>query len=216
MSLIKELQNKSIIILAKNFNPSVFNQYWIISNNFIDSNDILPNSVFSPLYTHISTSAFNLIVLPEQLQFHIINPSLEFNGLIEKTLLPMINKLQEVPYNAVGINFIWFIYDSEKTVNDLSREFFYKSDSILFEQFSTPDSRFGTYISKDFHSARLKLDIKPVTVPELVPESQNEFLSFAFNFHFALGVQDAGINLVKYLRNWQLCFEESQQIIDKL
>lgn len=214
MSLIKELKGQTVVILAQTFNPSVFNQHWLIKNEFIKDEDI-SNSIFTPGITQLVTPAYNLIVVPEQLQFIQNNVNIKFEESLKNCLNPIIEKLQEVPYTAVGINFTWIIEDTEKKINQLSKEFFYIDESNIFNSFSSSDARFGSYMSKDFLNSRLKLDVKPINIKEN-NSIKKEFIQFAFNFHIDLSVENCAQELLISLSNFSLFFAEANRIIKSI
>lgn len=216
MTLVKELKVQSIVVLAQSFNPSVFNRHWLIKNNFIEEESVLPNSIFVPGVTQLSTKKFNLVVVPEQLQFNIGHQSVNLDDEIKNTLLPIIEKLQEIPYKAVGLNFNWFVNDSEKSIKELCQELFFISESKLFQKFETENSRFGSYMSMDFGKSRLKLDIKPVNSLEIKTKESSEYIQFAFNFHIVLKLDDSAKELIDTLKQWSNFKNESKKIIDLL
>jgi hypothetical protein len=212
MALQKELKVQSIVILAQNFNPSVFNQHWLVSNNFLDEKDILPNSLFTPAFAQIISSKCNLLVLPEQLQFSSTNLDYTETNL-NNCLIPILRKLQETPYKAVGINFNWFINDEgNKTICDLSRELFYRKDSDIYSKFDTNDARFGIYLSKDFDGVRLKLDIKPIKFAEIGSSIVKDYIQLSFNFHMDLGPDNYFENLIAVLKKWDSFRKESENL----
>jgi len=213
MALRKELKTNSIVILAQSFNPSIFNRYWLVSKGFIDDESILPNSVFAPNVTQVASKEFNLLVLPEQLQFNSNTDNKEFESNVEKTLKPIIEKLKEIPYRASGINFHWFVDDDETEIGELSEKLFYYNSSSLHEAFRSDNSRYGVYMSKDFENARMKLDIKPITTTENSTGRKNEFIQFSFNFHRDLNQESASDELINFLNNWPKFKAEAEQII---
>lgn len=216
MALEKELKIQSIVIVAQNFNPSVFNRHWLVKNNFIKEELILSNSIFASGITQVVTENFTLLVMPEQLQFNISHEFVNFESQIENTLLPIINKLLEIPYTGVGLNFNWFVKDREKGIPMLSKEMFFVNESSLFQDFNSDNSRFGSYISKDFGITRLKLDIKPVNVLDHRTKISSDHLHCSFNFHLDLNPETGAEKLVETILVWSKYKEESQRIIELL
>lgn len=216
MALERELKIQSIVILAQSFNPTVFNRHWLAKNDFIKEESILPNSIFAPGVTQVSTKEFTLLVIPEQLQFNIGHESTKFSDQINNTLLPIINKLMEIPYTGVGLNFNWFMKDSIKDIPELSKELFFVNDSPLFNDFSSEDSRLGSYMSKNFESTRLKLDIKPVNLLDNRTKVSSDHIQCSFNFHLNLNQEDCADELVKTISEWDKYKKESTRIMDLL
>ncbi|MBK8806611.1 MAG: hypothetical protein IPO21_08185 [Bacteroidales bacterium] len=216
MALEKELKLQSIVILAQSFNTSVFNRHWLVKNNFVEESEIQQNSIFVPGISQIVTRKYNLLVVPEQLQFNVGFDSINFGVEIQNTLLPIIQKLQEIPYRAIGINLSWFIKDTEKDIKTLSKEHFFIEKSTLFQNFDTNNSRFGTYLSKDFNNTRLKLDIKPVNMLDDLSRPVSEHILCSFNFHLDLKPDNSAEELIETINKWGTFKEESQRIVNLL
>ena len=215
MELQKELKGQTVVILANSFNPSIFNQYWLVSKEFIPEGDIQPASVITPGITQIMTPGFHMLVVPDQLQFNYTgDEKFPFQDSLQKTLKPMMEQLKEVPYRAIGLNYVWFVFDPKKSMPALSREMFCFGDAPLFRAFQAEDARFGSYLSRNFETFRVKLDIKPVMIQE--NESKKEFLQFAFNFHADFDPKHCYRQLEESLNKWDKCLEEAFQIMDQL
>lgn len=217
MAMEKELKMQSIVVLAKSFNTTIFNSHWLVKNNFIKEDDILPVSIFAPNIAQIVTKKVNLLIIPEQMQFNAGLDSTSFGEEIKTTLLPIIEKLQEIPYNALGINLNWFIKDNEKSMETLTKDFFFIKQSSLFKYFESEDSRFGTYLSKNFNNTRLKLDIKPITMIDNTTRKTSEHVLCNFNFHLDLLNPDtATTDLIQAIKQWDVFKNESENIINLL
>lgn len=210
MSIEKGVIGQTVVIIAQSFNPSVFNQYWLINEGLIEKERILEESVFAPGLTHVVTPDFRLLVVPEQLQFTLLRPANDVCELLAKTLIKIIEKLSDVPYKAVGINFNWKI-KPEKTISQYSSELFFKNNIALFGHFDVENARFGCYMSRDFNNARLKLDIKPVIIEE--EGISNEYILFAFNFH--ADVNNAN-SVLERLKSWNEYWQESIKVVNLL
>lgn len=206
----------SVVILAQSFNPTIFNQHWLVSNKFINEANIEPTSIFSQNLANIITPNYNLLVLPEQLQFNSITESVTFNNDILCTLVPIIEKISETPFKAVGINFNWFIKDNSKSMQVFTKELFFNTNSKLFSEFDSDDSRFGAYMSKNFNNTRLKLDIKPVQIINNITDHNiSEYLNYNFNFHLDLNqIDTAVIDLVNTIKAWESFKFESEKIVE--
>lgn len=215
MPLIKELKIQNIVILANNFNPSVINHHWLITNKLLSESDILPNSLFASNGIQLSTEKFNLIVLPDQLQLNIIN-SKDGVEVVNMFLLPLVDKIQGTPFRACGINFNWFISDSDKNIHSLSKEYFYNKNLSFINDFNDDTSKYGVYLSKDFNGSRLKLDIKPISARKVDEPLTSDYIQLAFNFHKDLHVEKFHQELIDFLAKFNIYFSESENITNKL
>jgi hypothetical protein len=213
----KELKIQSVVVLAQSFNTTIFNPHWLVKNNLINESDIDPTSIFAQNVTQVVTKQISLLVLPDQLQFTSGAENGNFVEDINNTLVPIISKLQEIPYKAVGLNFNWFIKDENKSIQELSKELFFNEKSKLFQLFDDGNPKFGTYLSKEFKSTRLKLDIKPVTANLHENSNPIEYIACNFNFHLDLHNPDtATVDLINLLKEWTVFHNESKKIIEIL
>ena len=214
MPLLKELKNASVFVVARNFNPSIFTQQWLINKNVIDEGDSDGQQIFTPQFVHVSNNRFRLTVLPEQLIFETENsPEETFVEIVNTKLTLIINALNETPFVAVGVNFQWHVIDTEQNIGGVSKSLFDKGTGI-YSLFSTEDARYGAYMSKDFLNARLKLDIKPII--DQNNDDKKEFIMPAFNFHRDLSSDKKEEELFEMIEKCGLFLEESKKIVDKL
>src|SRR5262249_55230541 len=65
----RELVGSSVVIVARNFNPSVTSQLWLARNGVVEEGDFLPGCIFTDLLVQVRTRRFSLLFTPEQLQF---------------------------------------------------------------------------------------------------------------------------------------------------
>jgi hypothetical protein len=98
----------------------------------------------------------------------------------------------------------------------VTRELFFKPDSALFQQFDVDGANFGSYLSKESHGFRLKLDVKPMnfTIQEGgTEERQEDRIQFAFNFHADLPDNPAA-QIQVLLTRWNDINLEAQAIVE--
>jgi hypothetical protein len=204
--LLKELKDCSIVILAQNFNPSIFNQYWLIHKDILKEEEVLPNSIFTPAGVQVFSKDFNLLIMPDQLNLVFNNENSPLDILIK-----IIKKLPEIPYKALGINFNYKVYQAEDEVTKLSQEIFFNKSSALYKSFHTPDARYGAYMSRSFKKSRLKLDIKPCI--SQVKEAHPQYLLFNFNFHIDLPIDNPVVLLRESINSWNEYYNETNKIL---
>ena len=198
-----------VVVLAKQFNPSVFSQVWLTKNGILDAEGaVRPNSVFTEHLVQAVTDDFVFAVMAGQMQLiPNIEPSLQ-QRLITDKLGTIIERLPHVPYYAVGLNFNWILDPDGKNVPTLSRALFASRNDGIYSRFSEPNARFGAYLSKDFGLFRMKLDIKPHNV-ELPSGEPSERIVFSFNFHADIPKDTDSVEaLRKMLSLWDAAREE--------
>ena len=216
MAITKELKIQSIVILAENFNPSLFSRTWLSKHGFVDDNSILPNSIFTPPITNLFTDKFNLLVLPNQMQFIANSSDYSFGDDINQSLIPIIKRLGDgIPYKAVGVNYNWFIDDNSKGIEYTSRELFFNDSIKISKAFDQPNARFGSYMSMDFEGSRLKLDVKPVSAVDTKKGEAWESIQCTFNFHTDISEHDSE-DVLSTISKWKIFREKSDQLIKLL
>jgi len=191
----------NVVVVARQFNPSVMSQIWLVKNGMMTEADFADNFLFSDSLVQIQNPDFNLIFSPEQLQFQPKGEKAQEQHLIEEKVGAIVRKLPETPYAGVGLNFFWHITPDLSGVRDLSRKLFFRSDSDLYREFDSEDAKFGSYLSKDFMGCRLKLDIKPIQVT--IKGTEKESIVFNFNYHLDLAEsEDAIEQICSMLGKW--------------
>jgi hypothetical protein len=80
-----QLIGYNVVIAARFFNPSVFNQLWLVRNGLVKEEEFENACVFTEAFVQIKTPRFLLTVVPEQLQFLPLNQNkLEQEVIVEK------------------------------------------------------------------------------------------------------------------------------------
>lgn len=206
-----DITHTNVVIVARQFNPSIITQLWLVKNDIIEEEEFTEDCVFLPIISHVRSREFNLLVLPEQLQFSIVKKTENEQELIVSKVGAIIQKLPHTPYVAAGLNFSWELKPESKGMGDFTRSLFYR-DIPLYKEFNTEDSRFGAYMSKNVFGCRLRLNIKPVK-----KKSQNkeeEILQFAFNYNRELSEENKIEEILDLLGNWNRAKSLSNEIIE--
>jgi len=202
-----------VVLLARQFNPSVLSQVWLSRNGILDAEGtVKANSIFAENLVQAVTDDFVLAVLPDQLQFvPTVEPASQ-QKLIEDKLGALVNKLPHIPYRAVGLNFNWHLIVDQEDVPAFTRKLFAGRDDGLYERFRDSNARFGAYFSKDFAAFRMKVDIKPTSVD--VDGEQEDRIQFGFNFHSAFQQEsDAVAEVLNRFGQWNSVREETMQTL---
>ncbi|MGA2333016.1 MAG: hypothetical protein ABSG75_14775 [Syntrophales bacterium] len=191
----------NVSVVARQFNPSIITQHWLIKNGILLEPDFNPECVLSPVVADVRTKEFNFIVVPERLQFipNVDDTDAECRIIVSK-VGRIIELLPETPFVAVGMNFLWFIDLESEPQTRISRKLFFRDGSNLYKKFDAEDAQFGAYMSKEVIGCRLRLNIKPVILT--IENEQSPRLQFSFNFHLDLP-NDEKVSAIKdFLPNW--------------
>lgn len=216
MELTKQLAIRNVVLLAKNFNPSIFSQVWLVENGFFGKEDFLPESVFSSEMVQVRSKAVNMFVIQPQLQF-AVQEGFDWDNSV-KILLAIIDKLPEIPYTAAGINFHWLVRTEKMSIEEFSRTLFFNEKIPFMRGFDATGAKFGFYVSKDFEKSRLKLDIKPVVATDIGRKSTFDAIQFVFNFHFDVAAdgEKPANQLKQYISSSNLLFEEAEKVMSSI
>lgn len=164
------------------FTPSKFDKYWLNSNGIISGEKIHDISIFSPEVVQVITDDLALIIMKEQIQ--IASRSRKFKEVMSQMVVSFVNHMEVIQLQGLGINFNWFIKETEESYGVISKNLFYNQNDPASKYFANSDSMYGSYYSQDISEhVRLKLDIKPASVYDAVEKSTSDCIHFAFNFH---------------------------------
>ncbi len=209
-----ELLSSNVVIAARQLNPSIFSQIWLVRNEILAEEDFEPGSVYSDMAVNVQSREFSLVVLPHQLQFAPKVPVEQESRLVAEKVGTVVRELPHTPYDAVGLNFIWHVLPEGEDIRELSRRLFYVPGSPFFQAFDTSDARYGAYVSKDVLDCRLKLDVK--TTMRNTDQEDSELLRFAFNFHLDVAglERDEVVGAIeKQLQRWEPAKQEAGRIV---
>ena len=200
------------IVLNGSFNPGEIDKYFFIKNNLISEaefNSLMVPPSFNDFEANILTKKFRIVLNPIQLVIFSHNPN-DKDDKLDEFVIKLLNGIEKPIITSFGINFDYTVdLKEEPNVQKISRDLFYKKESTFLNSFfNHDDSHFGFYASKNFHGARLKLDIKPIDqiiAPLTIIQFNGLFVKL--NFHF----NPADTNLIK---EYNVYMEESDKIIN--
>jgi hypothetical protein len=213
---LEKLILENVVVIARNLNPSLFSQLWLVKQKIVNEEDFAPNCTFSQFFTQVFTPDFQLLVVPDRLQFTLTEKSKDNTEFIKEKVGTIIRNIPHTPYKAVGTNFNWFVVpDPPVDFVEFMHKLFVKQEIPIYDQFSESDARFGAYLSKDIFGARLRLDIKPVrpTDPEKY-NNVNEMLQLVFNYQLDLA---EGVRIIdtmlEFLDQWNQMKNYSEKLV---
>lgn len=203
-----ELVDANVVVVARQFNPSVLSQLWLVRKGLVGEEDFREGCIFTEALAQVNTDEFNLLVVPPRAQFSTHVDRQRQQQLIVHKMGGLVYALPETPYRAVGINLTWQMIPDAETISDLSRRLAFVRDSQVHRMFDSEDARFGAFLSRDSLGCRLLLSVKPEEISE-----GNEVLSFAFNYHRDIGqADDAPQVITEVLARWNEALEETSEI----
>lgn len=206
--------DSSVVVVARQFNPSVFSQLWLVRNHVVDEGSFVKGCLYTDEVAKVETRLFGLLVIPPQLQFQPRVAPEEEAGLIRDKVGSIIRLLPHTPFTAVGLNFAWHLWPDNQDLPSFSRSLFLRSSGPFFEAFGDAgDSLFGAYVSRDFQGCRLRLDIKPIEGPFSENQVVRRRLHFGFNFQLDVPQEDPIPAMEQHLDRWKQAKDEATRIV---
>lgn len=195
----------TIVFLTENSNPSIYNNVWFANNNIFQVNEILQDSIFSNHYVNIVTTELSITIVPTNITIDLKKPN-NAENLIEKHIRPFLSKIYQT-VRAIGINFIWKIFDEERDIYTLSKDLFGGGNTCLSSVFTKDDVTFGSYMSQSYDDAiRMKLDVKPVRFTGI-----EIGMIASFNFHYNMS-SNQELN-ISQLEKWSEISKKAEEIV---
>jgi len=205
----KSLSGKTIVFVGV-FQPSKFDKFFFIKNNILNEEEILDSSVFRQDIVQLYTSDVSIVIFATQ----IIFTQLKITQDRIKEISSIFISVVKPDVTAAGINFTWNIIPRKSLEEDSKMYFLNEKNKMFSNFFNTPDSIYGSYVSKDILNGRLKLDIKPQNINQGTNvKSFVRLLNFAFNFHFDIDSKDNHVGLLKTIDNYNQLLSESEKIM---
>ena len=139
------------------------------------------SSSFTPLFVQGISDNMILIVTPDQIPIYPKSPE-RFKSIVSENIVSIIQNMEIIPLNGVGLNFNWFLSDDEVGYEELSRKYFFNANNPCIAFFPKEESLYGEYLSKQIEDdIRLKLDIKPAHLFDAVSGNSKPCIQFAFD-----------------------------------
>ena len=210
-----EIIGLNIVLLTGNIDTNYFDQYYLISKKIYDEKDIT-SGTFVPGLSKIESEDSILIIYPQSIRFIIKTEDLSKSyECIKRRFKRFVESLPLIPVSAIGMNVVWRITDSDLSLHNLCRHFFFNSGSSIYDMFASDDSMYGAYLSKDYdETTRLKLDMKPIKSYSQNPS--DEFLLASFNYHRKLHSDRSKEQILEQLNKWSNIVANSRKIICSL
>lgn len=215
--MYETMSNHNIVVVAKNLNPSIFSQNWLIKRGIFSEGDIEGAFLFSPMAVNVQTPQVELLIVPERLQLKFRTDD-DHDEINKRIIGNIVTALPETPYTGMGLNIDWIItpHDQSEFPNAI-REMFMSDKNPLESKFSNRDARFGVYMSMDMLEMRLKLNIKPIKSVIGKEKIEKEGLSFNFNFDKRIDNQEKAVDIImETLNKWSQAKEDSEKMVKEI
>lgn len=209
MTDAKDLKEASIVLLAQNFNPSIFNPHWLITKGVIKEENIkFEQSSFTPKEVRILTDTFEMIVLQDRLLINYLPNEEVMEAVIQNLMHHIFNLLPEVPYMAMGINFKWEININNQYFSTLNKRLLNEENPFL-KYFPSENSLYGINLNNQFLDSLQNFTLQP-----FINETQSGVVGI-FNYHFDVSLIIEKVHhLAKAINDMTKYYTQSKKIME--
>lgn len=176
-----ELNGANIVLLAEKHNISIVSKEWASQNDLI--NEKVVNFAHLPVASVIETDNFSLFVDEKNLRISLKIINDNNLNILPEMVVRYINKLPEIPYRAIGLNFLYSVEENQEEL----KKIFTINDEKLKNVFS------GDYL----FGGILKFDSKDFNITLTVQPKNSEETNYDFNFHYPSSNKDEIIEILK-------------------
>ncbi len=163
------LSGTNIVILARNYNPSIVSKEWLYEKNIV--RETVTNFVHTPPLSVVETERISFVLDENRLQISLKSITTESIESLPKIAAIFVSCLPETPFVAVGFN---YTYNIPKETSRL-KTLFAIDDTKLKELFSE-NCEVGLIVSFPF-----KAFIGRMTAPPI--RGKITRITMDFNFH---------------------------------
>ena len=163
------LRGANIVILAKNYNPSIATKDWLDRKGVIKEAAVI-NFVHTPPFSLVETNDFSLVVDLNRLQISVKKINSDNIETLPKIVEAYTNNLPETPCKTIGFNFSYSIA-GERNIKDILC-----LDEEKIANIYSDDYRLGMTVHTKFRDFMMRITIQP----------SNGELTAEFNFQFEL------------------------------
>lgn len=200
----------NVVVVARNFNPTIFSQLWFLKNEIFSEGDLKDNFIYTPMAVSLTTSEVAFLAVPDRIQLGFVGDKPDYGKLIDHILGAIVQKLPHTPFQAVGFNLTWnLLAKNSDEFPKVNRQLFLSSENPLSKSSAEADCRFGFYLSKSLAMGRMRLDIKPMIAAAVGSEG----LQLSFNFNRDLQEESKIDVILEFLRSWDMALSLSSDMV---
>ena len=163
------LSGTNIVILARNYNPSIVSKEWLYEKNIVK--ETVTNFVHTPPLSVVETDGISFVLDENRLQISLKSITTESIESLPKIAAGFVSCLPETPFTSVGFNYTYNIPKKNSRLKTL----FALDDTKLKELFSG-NFEVGLIIFFPF-----KTFIVRMTAPPIIGKITR--ITMDFNFH---------------------------------
>jgi hypothetical protein len=217
--MLCELADSSVVVVAHDVNLSIFRGPWFKRQAILTDEELSGEIVFAPSLVRIDTPEFDLLLLPDRVQFrpktNVAAERSQDNLL--RVLGGIVTTLPHTPFTAAGLNFGYIICPQDQ------EQFFDWHRTRLASPFAMAQTgsaegsgaRYGSYFSVAWGDMRLRADLKPVRLEDPAGNRLERVMA-KFNYHADLQ-SDVSVNeLLAIIGRWRTAGQHALAIAEAL
>jgi hypothetical protein len=193
-----ELTQQTIVILANQFNPSIFREAWLERTGVFNQGELTGNVVYTPMFCQVLGDV-TFLVVNDRAQFMTSRTD---GGRMAERSMVIVDELPQTLYSAIGVNFIWTFVPDGRSVADVSARLFLSPVYQLFDA--------ATIFGLDGRSVS-----GAATLHTTITPSQDKF-DIKFNYHFELSQNNTVDDARAALTSWNDKSCESADLIHRI
>lgn len=193
------LGKANIVVLARNYNPSIVSKEWLYSKNIIK--ETVDNFVHTPVLSVIETTLATIILEEGRFQISLKHTSPENIDALSKIATKFVMALPETPYVATGFNHNYHIFRKDIKTGKISKPNYAKLKELFGENYDI-----GQLVYFQFREFVVRMSIAPT-------KGDADKLAASFNFHSDVAGVEA---IVERLSLHTATVERTQEILKEL
>jgi len=175
LSEVFTLKGVNIVILARNYNPSIVSKEWLYQKNIIDEK--VANFIHTPPLSFVETERISFVLDEDSLRISLKTVSPEGIEALPKIATKFVSCLPETPFKAIGFNYSYHTASGSSHLRAL---------------FSPNDTKLKRLFSKSYEiGSMVSFQFKEFLVSVSAPPARGESARMTVNFNFHSDSQDA-------------------------
>jgi hypothetical protein len=192
------LSGTNIVILARNYNPSIVSKEWLYDKNIV--RETVTNFVHTPPLSVIETDRVSFVLDENRLQISLKSITTDSIESLPKIAAGFVSCLPETPFVAVGFN---YSYSIPKETSHLKTLF--ALDDIKLKQLFSENYEVGLIVSFSFKAFIVRMTAPP-------PPARGKITRITMDFNFHSDSRGAG-EVKKRLKLYPETIEKTEEIL---
>ena len=196
MGNVFALSGANIVILARNYNPSIVSKEWLYEKNIVRETAL--NFVHTPPLSVVETERISFVLDENRLQIYLKKVTTENVESLPKIAASFVSCLPETPFVAVGFNYIYYIPKEGSRL-----ETFFVSDDTKLKELFSENYEIGVIASFPFEEFVVRMS---------APPAKGEVTRIMIDFNFHSDCRSAG-EVKERLESHSKTIEKAEEIL---